>query len=132
MNYETDKQSVYHFTAFFLYRRLIFSIVLLTPLFVQLTVLSTFCMAMLLYLIRWSPMESGLYDFAAIFNEGVFWLCIYLMVLFNQGFVHDPALRYEIGGWFLYLLYMNFGLNLIMLAIESIRLLVLHFKRWSF
>jgi hypothetical protein len=33
MNYETDKQSVYHFTAFFLYRRLIFAIVLLVPLF---------------------------------------------------------------------------------------------------
>lgn len=129
-NYETNKASVFHFTAFFLYRRLLFAALLKAPLFLQISVLCFTSIAMLLYLIKWQPFESNLYDFAAIMNECVFWVSGYLMIGFQQGFVQDPELRHQIGAWFLQLIYVDFAVNLAMLIFESFGVIRKSFRMW--
>lgn len=73
-------------------------------------------------------MEAISYDFLAIFNEAVLLISCYLMMLYTD-YVPDPAMRYVFGNVFLYLLYVNFGLNIFLLVIEIGRIFTRNCRR---
>lgn len=80
----------------FLYRRLIFSIVLAfckvsVVLQVQLTIYCS--LGLLIYLVKWMPMESTRQNFIAIFNECVLLVNTYLLMLYSD-YVPTAELRY--------------------------------------
>ena len=61
MQYDTTKQSCIHFTMFFLYRRLIFALIInFNDRFVvlQLAPFTVIGLALLAYILYWQPMES--------------------------------------------------------------------------
>ena len=55
----------------------------------------------------------------AIFNESVLLTCCYLLFLYTD-YVPTPELKYEFGNNLLYVLYVDFGLNFILLVREII------------
>lgn len=73
-------------------------------------------------------MEADSYDFLAIFNESVLLISCYLMFLYTE-YIPDPALRYSFGNIFLYILYINFGINIFLLLIELGRIVTVNCKR---
>jgi len=80
----------------FLYRRLIFSIVIAfckvsVVLQVQLTIYCS--LSLLIYLVKWMPMESTRLNFIAIFNECVLLVNSYLLMLYSD-YVPTAELRY--------------------------------------
>ena len=120
MQFDTSKQSCLHFTGLFLYRRLLFAIVIVLIDFqvvIQLVSSSLSGLALLTYIIVWKPMESGLFNNLAIFNELMLLLIGYLMYLFTD-YIPVPETRYLFGKVLLYLLYFNVAVNLVVLAIE--------------
>lgn len=134
MNYETDKSSVYHFTMFFLYRRLFFAFIIAflgvsVVLQVYLSFMSS--LILLMYILKWVPFEADQYDFLAIVNEIVLTISCYLMMLYTE-YVPEPEMRYEFGNYFLYLLYFDVALNLVLLAYEIAKLLRRNCKRFCY
>ena len=120
MQFDTSKQSCLHFTALFLYRRLLFAIVIVLIDFqvvLQLAQTSMSGLALLTYIIVWQPMESRLFNNLAIFNELMLLLIGYQMYLFTE-FIPVPETRYLFGKFLLYLLYFNVAVNLVVLAFE--------------
>jgi hypothetical protein len=115
----------------FLYRRLIFAVVLAfcqvsVVLQVQITIYCS--LGLLIYLVKWMPMESKRQNFIAIFNECVLLVNSYLLLLYSE-YVPTPELRYYFGDYLLYLLYINFGLNILLLALEIATIVNMHCKR---
>jgi uncharacterized protein YbaR (Trm112 family) len=45
-------------------------------------------------------------------------------------YVPDAELRYQFGDMFLYLLYVNFGLNIFLMFVEIGKIICKHCKRW--
>ena len=120
MQFDTSKQSCLHFTALFLYRRLLFAIVIVLIDFqvvLQLAQTSMSGLALLTYIIMWQPMESRLFNNLAVFNELMLLLFGYQMYLFTD-FIPVPETRYFFGKILLYLLYFNVAVNLVALAFE--------------
>ena len=136
MNYETDKSSVYHYTMSFLTRRFVFAftIAICKVNIVLQIYLSIFgSLALISYLLYWNPMEADHYDFLCIFNECVLYICIAVSLLFTE-FVPEPETRYMFGNYFLYMLYINLGLNMLLLGYEITRQILKFIKRrmhWS-
>jgi hypothetical protein len=125
MNYETDKQSVYHFTMVFLYRRLLFAFMIAfckVSIVLQVFIAVYSSMALLSYVVYWQPMEADQYDFLAVFNESVLLIACYMLLLYTD-YVPSPEMRYEFGSYFLYLLYFNFSLNILLLISEIMRII---------
>lgn len=134
LNYETDKNSVFHFTMWFLYRRLAFAFTLAfckVSVVLQVQISIYMSLALLAYILKWQPMEADQYDFLAIFNEAVLLFCCYLLLLYTD-YVGSPELRYEFGKIFLYTLYFNFALNLLLLANEIFRVVKLECKKKAY
>jgi hypothetical protein len=132
MNYETDKASVYHFTMWFLYRRLFFALIIAffrvsVVLQVYLSIMSS--LVLLMYILKWVPFEADQYDFLAVFNECVLITSCYMMMLYTD-YVPEPEMRYEFGNYFLNLLYFDVALNLLLLAYEITKLLKSNCKRF--
>jgi len=124
MNYETDKQSVYHFTMLFLYRRLLFAFTLAfckVSIVLQVYIIIFSSLGLLCYVVHWQPMEADQYDFLAIFNEAVLLICAYMLLVYTE-YVPSPEMRYEFGNYFLYMLFFNFGLNILLLFNEILRM----------
>ena len=86
---------------------------------------------LLIYIIIWSPMDGYILDFLAIFNEVVLLFASYLLFLYTE-YVPSPELRYKFGNIMMYLLYFNFGLNILLLVFEILRQIIRHFKRWCY
>ncbi len=82
----------------------------------------------MIYLVKWMPMEADRFDFLAIFNECVQLICCYMLLLYTE-YVPNPEDRYYFGEYLLYLLYMNFGLNIIMLGFEIVGIIRMHCRR---
>ena len=123
MNYETDKDSVLHYTLCFLYRRFVFAFTiafLKIDLVLQIFVTYNGCLLLLIYLLLWQPMESNFFDFLCIFNEFILCFCCYMMILYTD-YVPKPEMRYEFGKMFLVILYIDLALNIFLLAIEIAR-----------
>jgi hypothetical protein len=76
-------------------------------------------------------MEADQYDFLAIFNEAVLLIACYMLMLYTE-YVPSPEMRYEFGAYFLYLLYFNFGLNILLLINEILRILRRECKKRSY
>ena len=134
MNYETEKHSCLTYTMLFLYRRLLFAVVIAfckVNVVLQVFLSSWSSIGLMAYLFLWQPMEADHYDFLATFNEAALCLAFYMMLLFTE-FVPKPELRYAFGNLFLYLLYMNMGLNLILLGFEIFRMILRNLKRRLF
>jgi len=115
----------------FLYRRLVFAFVLaFCKVNVVLQVqLSIYCsLGLLIYLVKWMPMDAKRHNFLAIFNECVLLVCSYMLLLYTE-YVPSPELRYYFGDYLLYLLYVNFGLNLSVLAYDIYEIVRMHCKR---
>jgi hypothetical protein len=74
-------------------------------------------------------MEGVQYNFLAIFNEWILCLCFYSVLLFTE-YVGDPSVRYVFGSYFLYVLYVNLGMNLLVLAYELLRQLARNCRRF--
>lgn len=124
MNYETSKNSVFHFTMVFLYRRLVFAFLVGCSYSVVLQIYVA-CMSsvlMLCYILHWGPMEADQFDFLAVFNEAALLFSCYLLFLYTD-YVPDPEQRYEFGNIFMYTLFVNFGTN-ILLLVNEVRLMV--------
>ena len=85
---------------------------------------------MLQYQLNHKPMESWWYDGLAMFNECVLWIVVDMLALFTD-YIPRPEVRYSYGFLLIAILYFNFGVNLIMLAIESIRITKMHYKRYK-
>lgn len=85
-------------------------------------------LVMLMYVLKWQPMEADSYDFLAIFNEAVLCVSLYMMLLYTE-YVPDPELRYYYGEYLLNLLYFNVALNLFLLVLEVKRLLARDCKK---
>ena len=66
-------------------------------------------------------MDGDIYDFLAFFNECVLWVSSSIMLLYTE-YVPDPELRYNFGSILMYLLYINFGLNIILLIFELVKI----------
>ena len=73
-------------------------------------------------------MESDIFDFLAIFNESILLVISYLLFLYTD-YVPDPEMRYNFGNIYLYLLYINFSVNLVLLVVEIIRQMKREFMR---
>ena len=80
---------------------------------------------LLIYIIIWSPMDGYILDFLAIFNEVVLLFASYLLFLYTE-YVPSPELRYKFGNIMMYLLYFNFGLNILLLVFEILRQIIRH------
>jgi hypothetical protein len=132
MNYETDKHSCMTYTMWFMYRRLLIACVIS---FMQVSVVMqaiftiNSSLVLLTFLATWKPMEANHYNYLAVFNEFVLLVACYLMFLFTD-FVPDPALRFEFGKYFLYLLYANLATNLLVLGFEISKMSHRSCKRW--
>ena len=134
MNYEIEKHSCLTYTMLFLYRRLLFAVVIAfckVNVVLQVFLSSWSSIGLLAYLFLWQPMEADHYDFLASFNEAALCLAFYMMLLFTE-YVPKPELRYSFGNLFLFLLYINMGLNLILLGFEILRMVFKNFKRRLF
>ncbi len=134
MNYETDKRSALHFTTWFLYRRLLFAFIIAfckIDIVLQVYLTSNSSLLLLSYILYWQPMEADHYDFLAIFNEAILCFSCYMMILYTD-LVPVPEVRYMYGNLFLYVLYIDIGLNLILLGYEMTRTLVRNIKRRLF
>lgn len=81
------------------------------------------------YLVVWEPMEANHYDFLAVFNEAILCVSCYLMFLFTD-YVPMPEDRYQFGYLFLYVLYINLGINLLLLGFEISRMVHKNLKRY--
>jgi hypothetical protein len=132
MNYETNKSSVFHFTATFLYRRLLFALLIGIGncVVVQIYITSYSSILLLSYVLHYQPMESDVFDFLAIFNEGVLLFGCTLLFLYTE-YVSDPEVRYSFGNIFVYTVIFNFGVNLLLLFNEIRGTAWLHCKRWN-
>ena len=75
-------------------------------------------------------MEEDHFDYLAIFNEAILLVISYLLFLYTE-YVPDPEMRYKFGNIMLYLLYINFGVNLLLLIFEIMRLLKKEFLRFK-
>lgn len=73
-------------------------------------------------------MEADRFDFLAIFNECVQLICCYMLFLYTE-YVPNPEDRYYFGEYLLYLLYINFGLNIVMLGFEIAGIIRMHCRR---
>ena len=96
MNFETNKNSAYHFTMLFFYRRLLLAFVLAfcqVSVVLQVQILIYSSLGLLIYLLKWMPMESKKYNFVVILNESVLLVCSYLLMLFTE-YVPITELRY--------------------------------------
>ena len=76
-------------------------------------------------------MDGYILDFLAIFNEVVLLFASYLLFLYTE-YVPSPELRYKFGNIMMYLLYFNFGLNILLLVFEIVRQIIRHLKRWCY
>ena len=125
MNYETDKQSVIHFTMIFLYRRLIFATTLAfckVSIVLQVFIIIFSSLGLLIYVFTWKPMDAAHFNFLAVFNEAVLLICAYMLMVYTE-YVPSPEMRYEFGKYFLYMLYFNFALNILLLIYEIGRII---------
>ena len=116
---------------FFLYRRLAFAFTLAfckVSVVLQVQIPIIMSLALLSYVLYWQPMEADQYDFLAVFNEAALLVCCYLLLLYTD-YVPLPEMRYEFGNIFLYLLYFNLALNILLLINEILRIARLHCKR---
>jgi hypothetical protein len=73
-------------------------------------------------------MEADHYDFLAIFNEAILCFSCYMMILYTD-IVPEPEVRYMYGNMFLYVLYIDIGLNLVLLGYEITRMLLRNVKK---
>ena len=131
MNYETEKDSVLHFTMWFLYRRFLFAFIIgycKVDIVLQVYLTSNSSLLLLSYILYWEPMEADHYDFLAVFNEAVLTFCTYMQLLYTE-MVPVPEVRYMYGNIFLYVLYIDVGLNLVLLGYEITRMVVRSCKR---
>ena len=87
-----------------------------------------FSLATLGYIVTWQPMENGIQNGLAIFNESVLLTCCYLHFLFTD-YVPTPELKYYFGNFSLYVLYVDFGLNFILLVREVILIISKNCKK---
>ena len=120
MQFDTSKKSCLHFTMFFLYRRLIFAVLICHDDYSVVLQLLPFLFSgvvLLAYILSWQPMESALFNFLANFNESMLLIKGYYMYLLTD-FVPEPETRYYFGKVLLSLLYFNVAVNLVMLGIE--------------
>ena len=112
---------------FFLYRRLIFAILICHNDYSVVLQLIPFLFSgvlLLSYILCWQPMESNLFNFLAAFNESMLLVMGYLMYTLTE-YVPEPETRYFFGSVLLYLLYLNVAVNIFMLGVEiSYRVLV--------
>jgi hypothetical protein len=115
----------------FFYRRLLFAFVLAycqVSVVLQVQLLIYCSLGLLIYLVKWMPMESKRYNFVAIFNECVLLVSCYMLMLFTE-YVPVPEIRYYFGYDFLYILYFNFGVNVAMFMYEVTSILRMLCKR---
>ena len=87
MQFDTSKKSCLHFTMFFLYRRLIFAVLICqNDYFVVLQLLPFIFSGVILlaYILTWQPMESALFNFLAKFNESMLLIMGYYMYLLTD------------------------------------------------
>jgi len=73
-------------------------------------------------------MDSKRHNVLAIFNECVLLVCSYLLLLYTE-YVPSPELRYYFGDYLLYVLYINFGFNIAVLAYDIVDIVRMHCKR---
>lgn len=112
---------------FFLYRRLIFAILIChgdRTVVLQLLPFLFSGILLLAYILCWLPMESALFNFLACFNESMLLAMGYLMYMLTD-YVPEPETRYLFGKALLSMLYFNVAINLFMLGVEiAVRIVI--------
>jgi hypothetical protein len=83
------------------------------------------------YLIAWVPFEADSFDFLGCLNEGIFLICCYMMFLYTD-YVPNPSIRYEFGSYFLYMLYVNLAVNLLILTFEISKMIKKYCRRFFY
>ena len=76
----------------------------------QLAIALYYTQVVVQYLVVKRPMIDTLNNFVQIFNE-VFILCCCIFVFNFTFMLPDPITRYELGWFFLYIMYSNVGVN---------------------
>ena len=107
---------------FFLYRRLIFAILINFDdqyTFLQLTPFTLTGLAIIAYQVCWMPMDSKMFNGLAIFNECILVFMGFQMYNFTD-YIPNPERRYDLGKYFLGLVYFNIAVNLFVLGIDII------------
>ena len=87
MQFDTMKNSVLHFTMSFLYRRLIFAVLICHDDYSVVLQLIPFLFSgilLLAYILWWQPMESTLFNFLAALNEAMLLIMGYLMYTLTE------------------------------------------------
>ena len=130
INQDTVKRSAVHFSSVYLIRRLVFAItiVLVPHILLQLYITIMCSLATLCYLVIWKPMENNVQNALAILNESVLLTCCYLLFLFTD-YTPTPELKYYFGYYMLSVLYLDFGVNFILLVREIVLIIRLNCRR---
>jgi hypothetical protein len=130
MNQDTFKQSVVHYIVIFIVRRYVFAmtIAFVSNIVAQLYITIMCSLLTLWYLLVWWPMDNRLQNMLAVFNECVLLISCYLLFLYTD-YVPTPEMKYDFGDYLLYVLYIDFGLNFILLIIEIVRIIKMNVKR---
>ena len=129
LQFDTNKQSCTHFTMFFLYRRLLFALIINFTDQYSVLQLASFCLtglALFTYILYWQPMESKMYNGLAIFNECILFVLGFQIYLFTE-YVAEPEQRYTLGKSMLWLVYFDIGVNLVALGVD----IVLNAIHWT-
>jgi hypothetical protein len=105
-------------TMIFLYRRLLFAVIILVDIpVVQVALLSYLQIFTLVYLFRVWPMVDKYSNWITILNEVSIYVLAVLSLAFTD-YVGDVDLRMAYGFWFLYIVAVTIGLNVLILLVQ--------------
>ena len=113
-------------------RRLVFAYVITNVGFnmvTQVLILDFTCTAVLGYYLTVFPMKNGINNGIHIFNEIVVILCVQYLFLFTN-YVPDPVLKYDLAVYFIGIIALNLGLNVLLLIFNILYGLVKLIKSW--
>jgi hypothetical protein len=65
------------------------------------------------------PLQQKVFNFVEIMNEAFILVTVYVMHLFSD-FVPDENIRYQFGWYYIYLVFMIFGLNMLIIGGNTI------------
>lgn len=109
-------------TIIFMVRRALVgsSIALLGDLYsYQLSILQCSCLGCIIYDWTAMPLQQKVLNFVEIMNEAFILVTVYVMHLFSD-FVPDENIRYQFGWYYIYLVFMIFGLNMLIIGGNTI------------
>jgi len=71
----------------------------------------------IIYVFGWKRMETKKENNINLFNETCFWLMMLLMMMFTD-YISDKEMQYTVGYLFVYLVWMNLSINLLIVIYD--------------